>query len=130
MTDFMSKFFGKNNETKVKDTVLLGEKRVEIVKITPVKWKKLFTVVDNLPGTILQIITSPKSDLYMTLVQAFDFSLNEIVTVVSLLTDIDEDYINENVGLDELIEYVALTVEKNRLDTVVKNVKSLLPKRL
>jgi hypothetical protein len=45
-----------------------------------------------------------------------------------LLSGVEAEYIREEVGTDEIIEYLTLTVKKNRLDSQAKNVKSLLPK--
>lgn len=121
---------------KLKDYLLqenemyLHEKKVSISKLTPVKWKKLFGTIDTLPGLIAQVITSQNTDnYYMVFITAIDIALDEVVTVVSILTELDEEYIKTNVGLDEIIEYLTKTVKLNRLDNAVKNVKSLLPNR-
>src|SRR5690625_4688884 len=109
------------------EEMYLGKKKVVIKKLTPAKWKELFRTIDTLPGLIVQVMTT-KQDFYMTVIHAIDIAMDEIVKVVSVLTDIDEEYINNNVGLDEIVEFVTKTVEINRLDKTVKNIKSLLPK--
>lgn len=106
----------------------LGDKRVKINKLTPNKWRDLFGTVDKLPGIIVQIITAPQEDFYAYVINGLDIALDEIISIVSVLAEIDEEYVRNNVGVDELFEYLARTVKKNRLDQVVKNVKSLLPK--
>ncbi|MEN2464907.1 hypothetical protein [Ornithinibacillus sp. JPR2-1] len=112
-----------------KNEMYLNKKRVEIPKLTPEKWKKLFSKVDMIPGLVVQVMSAPKSDFYAYIVEALNLALDEVVEIVSVLTDIEVDYIRKNVGLDELLEYLQRTVKLNRLDTTVKNVKSLLPKR-
>lgn len=107
--------------------MMLGEKRVRIEKLTIAKWRQLFEVVDKLPGLIVQILTAPKDDFYAYVITALDLALDEIALIVSVLSGLDVDYINENVGVDELFEYLAKTVKKNRLEDVVKNAKGLLP---
>lgn len=107
--------------------MMLGEKRVRIEKLTIAKWRQLFEVVDKLPGLIVQILTAPKDDFYAYVITALDLAFEEIALIVSVLSGLDVDYINENVGVDELFEYLAKTVKKNRLEDVVKNAKSLLP---
>ncbi|WP_240390609.1 hypothetical protein [Bacillus sp. Y1] len=107
--------------------MVLGEKRVRIEKLTINKWRQLFEVVDKLPGLIVQILTAPKDDFYAYVITALDLAFEEIALIVSVLSGLDVDYINENVGVDELFEYLAKTVKKNRLEDVVKNAKSLLP---
>lgn len=107
----------------------LHKKRVEIAKLTPVKWKQLFNTVDKLPGLVVQVMTAPKEDFYMFIIQALDLAIDEVVDVVSILTEIDKEYVANNVGLDELFEYLQRTVKLNRLDTIPKNAKGLLPKK-
>ncbi|MCR9040864.1 hypothetical protein QRX25_14610 [Bacillus sp. L381] len=117
--------FGKKKEI---DAVQLGKYPVEVAKLTPAKWKQLFLALDKIPGLILQVISAPKTDFYSYLVNAIDIGLDEIVEITALLSGVESEYIREEVGTDEIIEYLTLTVKKNRLDSQAKNVKSLLPK--
>lgn len=110
------------------EAVSLGKYTVQIAKLTPAKWKKLFATVDKIPGLVLQVLSAPKADFYSYLLSAVDIALDEIVAIVAMLSEVDSEYIHEEVGTDELIEYLALTIKKNRLDSQVKNVRSLLPK--
>jgi hypothetical protein len=105
----------------------LGEKRVRIEKLTIAKWRQLFEAIDKLPGLIVQILTAPQDDFYAYVISALDIAFEEVAQVVAILSGLEADYIIENVGIDELFEYLARTVKKNRLDSVVKNAKSLLP---
>jgi hypothetical protein len=106
----------------------LGEKRVEINKLTPKRWRQLFATIDTLPGLIVQVITAPQEDFYAYVVSACDIALDEVVKVVAVLSELDEDYINDNVGVDELVQYLLRTSKRNNLNEVIKNVSSLLPK--
>ncbi len=105
----------------------LGDKRVRIEKLTIVKWRQLFEAVDKLPGLIVQVLTAPQENFYAYVLTAFNLALDEVAHVVAVLSGIDYEYILENVGIDEQIEYLARTVKRNRLDSVAKNVQSLLP---
>jgi hypothetical protein len=121
-------FNWKKNITALNENEMyLGEKRVTIEKLTIVKWRKLFEVVDRLPGLIVQVLSAPSEDFYAYVISALDLAFDEIAQVVSILTGIEVSYIEENVGIDELFEYLSRTVKRNRLDEMVKNVKSLLP---
>src|SRR5690625_3940026 len=106
----------------------LGKEVVEITKLTPTKWKELFSVIDKVPGLMFSLFTTEPENYYQAAIQAFDIAIDEFVNIVSVMTDIDAKYIHENVGLDELIEYLTKMVELNRLDSTVKNLQSLLPK--
>lgn len=118
-------FFAKKKDS---EAVSLGKYTVKVAKLTPAKWKQLFATVDKIPGLILQVLSAPKTDFYSYLLSAVDIALDEIVAIVAMLSEVDAEYIHEEVGTDELIEYLALTIKKNRLDSQVKNVMSLLPK--
>lgn len=108
--------------------MMLGDKRVKIEKLTIVKWRELFEVVDKLPGLIVQVLTASSDDFYAYVVTALDLAADEISQIVSVLSGVEAEYLQKDVGVDELIEYLARTVKRNRLDGVVKNVQSLLPK--
>ena len=105
----------------------LGEKRVSINKLTPNRWRTLFDTIDTLPGLILQVITAPQENFHAYLISACELAIDEVVKVVAVLSDVDEDYLNEYVGLDEMVEYLSRTAKRNNLADTVKNVTSLLP---
>jgi hypothetical protein len=122
-------FKRKSNITTLSENEMyLGEKRVKIEKLTIVKWRELFGTVDKLPGLIVQVLSAPQSDFYAYVITALDIAFDEIAQVVSVLSGVDAEYLKENVGVDEIFEYLARTVKRNRLDDLVKNAKSLLPK--
>lgn len=122
-------FKRKSNITSLAENEMyLGEERVKIEKLTITKWRQLFGAVDKLPGLIVQVLTAPQSDFYAYVIAALDLAFDEIAQVVSVLSGVDVDYLTENVGVDELFEYLVRTVKRNRLDDAVKNAKSLLPK--
>ncbi|WP_404351680.1 hypothetical protein LG311_10290 [Sutcliffiella horikoshii] len=105
----------------------LGDKRVSINKLTPNRWRTLFDTIDTLPGLILQVITAPQENFHAYLISACELAIDEVVKVVAVLSDVDEDYLNEYVGLDEMVEYLSRTAKRNNLADTVKNVTSLLP---
>ncbi|MED1527923.1 hypothetical protein [Bacillus pumilus] len=114
---------------KVSSELTLGDKTVQIPKLTPVKWKALFEVVDRLPHLFITVLsTSGQEDFASTLVAAAKLAMDEVAKIVAVLSGLDEDYILENVGTDEIIDFLIAVVEKNRLQSVAKNLKSLLPK--
>lgn len=122
--------FNKFNFFKLNDNqMFLHEKKVEIAKLTPEKWKQLFETIDQLPGLIIQVMLAPKEDFYSFAITACQIALDEVVEVVSVLTELDSTYIHQNVGVNELIEYLVRTVKRNELVDVAKNLKSLLPSK-
>jgi hypothetical protein len=111
-----------------KDSVELAGKRVQIKKLTYVTWKELFETIDTLPGIIVNVILAPKENFYETVLVAFDFALDEVYRVVAILSGLEETYLKENAGINEVAEYLVLTAKKNDFNNVIKNAKSLLPK--
>jgi len=111
-----------------KDVVLLGNKKAEIKKLTPALWKKVFSSLDTIPGLVMSLIQAPREDLAVYLIQAFDMALDEMLEIISVITGIEKDYLHDEAGLDDLIEYLVLTIKKNRIDQTAKNLKSLLLK--
>ncbi|MGM0966935.1 MAG: hypothetical protein ACQEWR_00025 [Bacillota bacterium] len=114
---------------KVSSELTLGDKTVQVPKLTPGKWKELFEVVDRLPHLFITVLsTSGQDDFASTLVAAAKLAMDEVAKIVAVLSGLDEDYVLENVGTDEIIDFLIAVVEKNRLQSVAKNLKSLLPK--
>ncbi|WP_242634659.1 hypothetical protein [Bacillus timonensis] len=111
------------------NSLYLGDKKVEVKKLTPAMWKKLFSTIDQLPGLIVQVLLAPKENFYPYVVQACEIAMDEVVQIVSVLSGIDQEYLNKNAGLDEIIKYLVRTIQKNNLQDTVKNVKSLLPQK-
>lgn len=109
------------------DSVYIAGKRVTVKKLTPNKWKELFGTIDRLPGLVIQVLSVTTDDFYAYALNAIDLAMDEIIDVVAVLTKLDRDFIADNAGIDEIIEYLQRTVKINRLDTLAKNVKSLLP---
>jgi hypothetical protein len=120
----------KNSLLANENQMILHEKKVEIPKLTPDRWKRLFEKVDMLPGLIVQVLLAPKEDFYTVVVSACQLALDEVTEMVSLLSDIDVEYIRKNVALHEIIEFITRTVKRNKLDEIGKNLKSLLPNKI
>lgn len=113
---------------KSENYMYLHEKRVEIPKLTPDKWKQLFERLDLLPGLIVQVFLAPKDEFYSTVLSVCHLALDEVTEIVAVLSNLDEEYLRKNVGLNEIVEFLIKTIKRNRLDETVKNLKSLLPK--
>lgn len=47
--------------------------------------------------------------------------------MVAILSEIDVEYLKDNAGINEVIDYVVATIKKNDFEKTVKNVRSLLP---
>jgi hypothetical protein len=58
---------------------------------------------------------------------AAEVGLDDIIAVVSSISGVDAEYLESDVQLSEIIEYVTRTAHYNDLERAVKNVLSLLP---
>jgi hypothetical protein len=110
------------------DLVQLGDKRVQIKKLTPALYKELFGSIDRLPGLVVSVMFAPKEQYYEYVLVACSEAVAEVEQVVSILSGLDVEYIHNNVGVNELIDYIVRTAKRNDFTSVIKNVKSLLPK--
>ncbi|MBO1515055.1 hypothetical protein [Metabacillus bambusae] len=111
------------------NTMYLGEKRVEIKKLTPNLWRQLFETIDKLPGLIVQVLLAPKEEFYSYMVSVCQIAMDEFIEIVSLLTGLEKEYIDDKVGLDEIITFLIRIIKRNNLGEVAKNLKSLLSKK-
>jgi len=121
----LSRLFNKSAASD--NSVFLGDKLVEIPKLTPAKYKLLFGRIEALPQIIARIVESRgNGDFITTALIGVDIALDEIVEVIAALTDVDAEYIRENAGIDEITTFVARTLERNDLATTLKNFRAVL----
>lgn len=109
------------------NAVRLGDKAVKIEKVTPRQYKELFSVIGSIPNLLVSVMEAPKEEYAVYMLSALEVGLEDFINVVSMLTGIEEDYLYDNVGLDEITEYLVRMSEHNNLENTLKNVKSLLP---
>jgi hypothetical protein len=112
-----------------KGYVQLGDNKSEIPKLTYAKYKKLDGILNQIPGLTFTLMMTPKEKYFETALAAFDIALEEAYDVVAALSDTDADYLKENAGITEVIDYIVLTAKKNNFAETVKNVRSLLPEQ-
>lgn len=108
------------------NTVKIGGKTVEVCKITIAQWRELFGVVYSLPQLIIGVIGTKPDERAAYLVVALEQSLEEISHIVSVLTGIDSEWIENNASLDELVAYFTAVAKINNFSDLLKNVQSVL----
>lgn len=107
--------------------VYLGDKRVEIPKLTVAKWKALFTAVETLPQLILSVLSAKGSPSFgATAVVAASMALDEAINIVAAITGIEAQYIEDNASLTELVDFIAKTARKNDLHEAAKKFRAVL----
>ena len=113
---------------QTKEVVLLGRKRAKVLKLTTELFLELMRVVETLPGLIVQVVMTPKGKMLETAIVAGEIAMDDILELTSILSGIEKDYLRKEAGISEIVEYLALTYQKNDFFNMIKNVKSLLPK--
>lgn len=109
--------------------VTLGDKKVEVPKLNYRKYKQMQDVIQMLPGVIFSLIITPPDNYYQMALVALDGTIDELYGIVAVLSEIDREYLEEEAGVNEVIDYLVATVKKNDFAKTVKNVKSLLPSK-
>lgn len=108
------------------DTVKIGGKSVKVRKITVAQWRELFTVIESLPQLLITVATAPPAERLPFLIVAIEKSLSDVVNVVSVLTGLDADWIENNAGVDELVAFFVETARVNNFGEMLKNVRGAL----
>jgi hypothetical protein len=129
----------KIDETKKQEILelnnkcILGEHVVDVKKLTPSQYKKVIAVVDCLPDVVFQTFTKylfseNKGELFVELLVSAEMVMDEIVSVTSVLTGLEENHINEEIPLVDITRYFVKLIELNNLDKAIKNMLSPLLK--
>lgn len=113
--------------------------KIQIVKAGLGKWKKLTDSIKNLFGLLPEVLKekgiedpekyiegmSPQ-DLLMLIPDLLEVAAEEFLKIISLGADLDQEYIEEKVGLDETVDIFEAIVEVNNLVKVAEKGKNLM----
>lgn len=120
----MRNLFARSNTHKT--ALKIGDKTVHPRKITPALLRELFDSIQMIPQLFFTVLTASASERAGYFVVALRESFDDIVRVTSLLTGIDEEYIDHNASIDELVAFYKATVEVNNFPELLKNGQSVL----
>lgn len=110
-----------------KDTVQLGDKRVQIPKLTRNRLKKLTDHIGSIGNYLIKLFLTPEKDRAVFIVAAADVSIDEIYELTSLLSDLPIEYLDDHATFAECIEFLRLIWEKNDMNEALKNLGGLIP---
>ncbi|WP_068616599.1 hypothetical protein [Paenibacillus tuaregi] len=108
------------------DTVKIGGKSVKVSKITIAQWRELLSVIHALPQLLITVMTAAPEDRLPYFLVAIEKSLTDVVNVVSVLTELDAEWIENNAGVDELVAYFVAVAKANNFGELLKNGQSAL----
>ncbi|RJE90674.1 hypothetical protein D3P07_00775 [Paenibacillus sp. 1011MAR3C5] len=119
----IGKLFGQSQQ----DSVQLGDKTVQIPKLTPEKYKALFERIETLPAIVIRVLADRDTDDFVaTVLAGANLALDEMVQLVAVLADMDAEYISSHADLNEITDFIRLTLEKNDLQRTLKNFRAVL----
>ncbi|MEC1714763.1 hypothetical protein [Schinkia azotoformans] len=113
-------FKPKNNH------VMLGNKKVEIPKLTRKNIKKLTSHIGSIGDFLVQLFLTPSENRATFIVVASEMFIDEMYELVALLSEIDIDYLDENATLEQVTNYIKQAWEQNDMEKALGNAKSLL----
>ena len=137
----MAKSIGRIKKVSV--AVIEGDEVVEkkyiIKKAGLGKYKELTGAIGELIGFMPQVLAQrgvedPHQyiedmtimDMLDLFPELFGCGVEQLTEVVAIILDEDEDFVEENIGLDEAVERVAAAREVNNLKGLVAKVKNLM----
>jgi hypothetical protein len=110
-----------------KDVIMLGNKRVEIPKLTRTRLKKLSDHIGTIGDYLVKLFLTPEENRAVYIVAGMDVAVDEIYELTSILSDLPVEYLDEHASLAECTEFLKLTWEKNDINQALGNVKGLIP---
>lgn len=111
-------------------SVQIAGKNVEVPLLTPEKYKQIFNVMNDIPSIAFYLFYSKEEPNFkQRVLVAVSEALDELLYIVELLTGIDKETLNKKAAVHELVEFFVRTAEKNEINNLLKNVKSLLPNK-
>ncbi len=117
----ISRLFNKSDA----DSVVIGDKTVPVPKLTIAKWRQLFDVVEALPQIAITMLAARGSEQFTaTVMAALQLVADEAIRIVSVLTELDAEYIEEHATINDVLEFIRLTAEKNDLELTLKKRQS------
>lgn len=124
----LSRFLNKSGQTTdSSEYTTLAGRPVKIPKLTPAKYKALLERVEALPAIIAAIATNWNVDnAIATLLAGVERGLDEAVAIVAVLADMDAEAVEAEADLNEITDFIRLTIEKNDIQRALKNFRAVL----
>jgi len=108
------------------NVVQLGDRTVKVRKIPIDGWIQLTGVINSLPELVMGVISAPEGSRTAYLFAILEHALEDIVQVVSVLTEFEPEWIKANVAPDELMAYFTAVARVNNFGGLLKNVQGAL----
>ncbi len=110
-----------------KDRAQLGNKQIEVPKLTRARLKKLTDHIGTIGDYLVKLFLTPEHERAVFIVAALDVAIDEIYELTSLLSDLPIEYLDEHAGIAECTEFLKMTWEINDINRALGNVSGLIP---
>lgn len=111
------------------DFVYFGEQKVEIPNLTVGKWKLVMENLESLPQLLVNVLAAKGTDDFTArLVVGTSIALEEVVTLVAVVTGLDEQFIDDHADLNSLVDFITKTVKQNDLNEAAKKFRAMFAK--
>ncbi|WP_449600299.1 hypothetical protein [Paenibacillus sp. Marseille-Q9583] len=108
------------------NVIQLGDRAVRVRKVTIDGWIQLTGVINTLPELVMGVMSAPAGSRTAYLFAILEHALEDIVQVVSILTEFEPEWIKANVAPDELMAYFTAVARVNNFGGLLKNVQGAL----
>ncbi|HHY74032.1 MAG TPA: hypothetical protein GX497_12600 [Bacillus bacterium] len=108
------------------DCVQLGNKKVEVPKLTRKNIKKLTSHIGSIGDFLVQLFLTPTENRAAVIVASSDMFIDDMYELTALLSEIDIEYLDEHATLEQVTNYIKQTWERNDMEKALGNAKSLL----
>lgn len=110
-----------------KNRVQLGNKQIEVPKLTRTRLKKLTDHTGTIGDYLVKLFLTPENDRAVFIVAVADVAIDEIYELTSILSDLPIEYLDDHASFAECTEFLRLTWEKNDINNALGNLNGLIP---
>lgn len=110
-----------------KDRVQLGNKQVEVPKLTRVRLKKLTDHIGTIGDLLVKLFLTPENDRAVFIVASADVAIDEIYELTAIMSELPVEYLDEHASIGECSEFLRQVWEKNDMNTALGNLSGLIP---
>lgn len=110
-----------------KERVQLGNKQIEVPKLTRARLKKLTDHIGTIGDFLVKLFLTPENDRAVFIVAAADVAIDEIYEMTALLSDLPIEYLDEHASIGECTEFLRQVWERNDMNTALGNLSGLIP---
>lgn len=113
-------------------TVTIGGKAVEVRPLSPKRFFQIISRLEALPSVALQFVygDNPNLNVVQLIVAAAEVAKDELFDILSIASGESVEFLYEEAGIHEIIDYIEKLFEVNRLPQVTGKIRAALARIL